>query len=131
VLTQVPQGHVGNRIVTEQLARRLRDEHLAAVPGRADASRTMDAEADIPLAADRRLAGMDAHAHQKRCSLRPRVLAEASLARNRSRHPVLRTPEGDEEGVPLCIDLVATVLGEALAQDPLMIRERHAVAVSS
>src|SRR6266545_2899052 len=51
VLAEVSEEDVRNGIVAEQLSRGLRNEHLAAVPGRADAGRPMHTEADVPLAA--------------------------------------------------------------------------------
>jgi len=59
------------------------------------------------------------------------MVCKPPLTRDRRRDRVLRPPEGDEERVALCIDLVAAVLGEGLAQDPLVILERFAVASSS
>ena len=61
-------------------------------------------------------------------SVGPRVLRKRALARDRGGHGVLGAPERDEERVPLRVDLVAAVLRERVAQDPLVIRERFAVA---
>src|SRR5207302_11231224 len=56
VFSEVAQGYVRQRVVPEELPRRLRDQHVAAVPGGGNASGAVDAEADVALAADGRLA---------------------------------------------------------------------------
>jgi hypothetical protein len=104
VLTEVSQGDVGDGVVAEQLASGLRDEHLTAVPGRADARRAVDAEADVTLASHGRLARVDAHPHAKLCVVGPHVLRKPALTRDRGRHGVLGPPEGDEERVP-CVSI--------------------------
>src|SRR6266545_4938918 len=63
VLTEVAQRDVGQWIIPEQFAGRLRDEHLSAPTGRADPGGSVHAEADVALLADSRLAGMDAHTY--------------------------------------------------------------------
>ena len=119
-----------DRVVAQQLARGLRDEHLAAVPCCADAGRAVDAEADVALAAHGRLARVDAHADPELASP-----SGQSCSASRRWHAigssdgVLGPAEGDEERVALRVDLVAAVLGEGLAQDPLMVVERLAVAL--
>ena len=50
-----PVGELG----LDQLARRLRDQHLPAVAGRADPRRARDVEADVAGRAEQRLAGVD------------------------------------------------------------------------
>jgi hypothetical protein len=101
------------------------------MPGCADASRPVDAESDVALAADGRLARVDPHAHAERAPVGPCVLGEAALRRERGRHRVLCPTERDEERVPLRVDLVAAVFGERVTQDPLVIGERLAISVSS
>src|SRR6266849_9907622 len=73
---------------------------------------------------------MNAHAYTKLGAVGPDVLGKPALRCDRRRHRVLGATEGDEERVPLRVDLVAAVLGERLAQDPLVIGERVAVAIS-
>ena len=90
----------------------------------------MHTEADITLTTDGGLAGVDTHADTKLGVVRPGMFFETALAGDRSRHRVLGPPEGNEERVSLRVDLVASVFGEGLAQDPLMILECFAVAVA-
>jgi hypothetical protein len=63
-----------------------------------------------------RLSRMDPHSHVQLGSVRPAVLGEGSLRVNGGTHRVLRTPEGDEEGVTLGVDLDAAVFGERFAE---------------
>ena len=91
----------------------------------------MHAEADVALATNRRLAGVNAHPYPKLRVIRPRVLCQPVLAGDRRRHGVLRPSKGDEEGVALGVDFVPVVLGEHLSEDPLVIRERIPVALTS
>ena len=57
----------------------LRDEHLAAVPRRADPGGPMDVEADVPALGRGRLARMDAHPDAERGLGRPVVAGERAL----------------------------------------------------
>ena len=61
VLSEIQQRNRRNRVVAEQFARRLRSEHLAAMPGSADPSRPVHTEADVARAADRRFTGVNSH----------------------------------------------------------------------
>ncbi len=131
MLTEVTKGDVRDGIVAEQFARRLGHEHLAAVPCRGDPRPAVDTESDIALTAHRRLARVDAHADTQLSVVGPRMLGEAELARDRAGDGVLGAPEGDEERVSLRVDLVAAVLGERLAEDPLVVGERPTVDVAS
>ena len=56
---------------------------------------------------------------------------QPALTGDRCQNGILRAPEGDEERVALGVDLVAAVLGVRFPQDPLVIPERLAVALSS
>ena len=87
---------------------RLRDEHLAAVPGRADAGGAVDVEADVAALGRGRLAGVD----------RPSVRAAAprdghswrgkrTLCVDRRVDGVPGARERDEELVAAAVDLVA------------------------
>jgi hypothetical protein len=66
----------------------------------------VNTEADIALATHRRFARMDAHANTQVSVIRPGVLLETALRHDRRRYRVLGSPESDEEGVSLRVDLV-------------------------
>ena len=82
MLSEVAQRHVGRQVVLGDLTRRTGDEHLPAVGGGADARGAGDADADVALAADRRLAGVDAHPHPERVVLGPLRLGKRPLRRD-------------------------------------------------
>ena len=86
-----------------QVSYRLREEHLSAVAGSCDARRAMHVQTDVTLVALHRLPRVqaDAHAH--------RALRQHALGVDRSRDGIRRTREGDEERVPLSVDLHALV----------------------
>ena len=58
------------------------------------------------------------------------MLVERSLDLGRGRHGLTGPGEGDEEGVPLRIDLLAFVAGEDLAQDGALIRQQVGVGIT-
>jgi len=121
VLPKVARGDVGQRIVPQQLARRLRNKHLTAVPGGANAGGAVNPEADVALLADRWLASVNAHAHAELCALGPALLRKAVLGFDGRGDRVRRAWKGDEEGVALRVDLPSTVLVECLPQDSLVV----------
>jgi hypothetical protein len=59
---EVSERDLGAELVLDQLPRRGRQQHLAAVGDRADARSSMDGEPDVPSVVRRRLAGVDADA---------------------------------------------------------------------
>ena len=89
-LAEVVDADAFGQLVAEQRARRLRDEDLAAVAGRADPRRAHDVEPDVALVADRRLAGVQAHPHAD--VLRPAATRRRAARAVRRRPP--RPPTG-------------------------------------
>jgi hypothetical protein len=101
-----------------EIRRRLREQHLAAVPGGGDPRRAVHVEADVALVAEPlRLAGVHAHPHAHRPVARPRVGGERALRVGGAGHRVPRPPEDVEEGVALRVDLPPTVLPERASHD--------------
>src|SRR5436190_6578181 len=62
MLAEVPKGSALD-LLSKQVTRRLRDEHLSAMGGRTNAGPAVNVLADIALGGDRRLAGVDADPH--------------------------------------------------------------------
>ncbi len=87
----------------DQLARRLRGEHLAAVPHRRDSRRAVDVDPDVALVGDYRFPGVDPHPDANRS------VAERVLSCPRRRERIGGTREGDEERIALRVDLDAAV----------------------
>jgi hypothetical protein len=120
VLTQVTHGEPG----VEQVSGRPRHEHLAAVAGAHYPCTVMDVDADVALLRYDRLARVEPHpdAHLP--------VGERLLTLERRRGCVGRTREGDEERVPLGVDLDAAVARERLAQRAPVLCEHRGVAVA-
>ena len=109
--------------VADELARRLRDEHLPAVAARRDPRAKMDVGAHVPLVAEMRCAGVQSHSHPQstRCQ---RLIALLGTGER-----TLRRGEDVEEGVSLGVDLDPTVLLEGIAQRPTVLCEARRVSL--
>ena len=92
------------------VARRLREQDLAAVAGGGDARREVDVRAYVPFVVDIRRAGVQAHAHAH-LTRRERPLA----LRGTSERTVCGGKR-EEERVPLRIDLDTAVAVESIPQ---------------
>ena len=90
----------------------------------------MHAHADVPFAADRRLACVHPHAHAQLLALRPRVRCQRPLRVDGGADGILHAAGRGEEGVALRVDLRAVVLGQGGADDPLVVGERRPVLVA-
>ena len=89
-------------LVHQQVACRVRDEHLPAVRSRADPRCAVDGDADVAaLAGQRRLAGVDTHPHLRLLDVAPVVLRQGALTGRGAVDRRARAPEGDEERVAL------------------------------
>src|SRR3954447_15216725 len=110
---------------------RARKQHLAAVARVAAPPGLVDRVADVPVGADARLAGVEAHAHAQLDAFRPLVLRERALAGAYRRDRRARAAEDDEEGVALGVDLDPARLAERLAQEPAVRAQHLAVAVTA
>ncbi len=109
----------------DEIACFLRQQHLTPVPGRCDACSFVYVVSDVALLDQVRSAGVDAHAHADL------AFGERVLRLPRRLEGAGRGWEGDEEGVPLRIDLDATVAGDGLAQDVTMLPERLCIPVGA
>ena len=102
----------------------LRKQDLAAVAGARHASRPMDVEAQVLVADERRLAGVQTDADPNLSVLRPGVLRQHLLDRGGAGAGIERALEHDEKGVALGPELMAAVGGQCLALDRVM-REQN------
>ena len=100
-------------LVLEQCLRRLRDEHLPAVAGRADPSGAINRQARVAAAAGDRLARVQAHPHLDLDALGPRMREQSQLTLDGGQERIARAREGDEERVALGVHLVAAVGSKA------------------
>ena len=104
--------------------RGLGDEDLPAVAGCADPRAPVDVHADVALVGDDRLTGVDAHPDADRAG------GERSLGCSGGGDCPFRGREGDEEGVPLRVDLDAAVARERFPQHPPMLAEEVRVPLA-
>ncbi len=112
------------RLVVDQRASRLRQQHLAAVADGCDARALVHVDPDVSLMGHPRLAGVEPHPDADR------PIGQASLCVH-GRGGRVRSPrESHEERVTLCIDLDAVVGRTGRAHDPTMIVECGAVPVA-
>jgi hypothetical protein len=119
VLAEVAYG----RVVGQQRSRRGREQHLAAVPRRGDASGLMQVEADVLAVDDRRRAAVEPHAHADRAA------GERPLSVERRGERVARRGEREEERVALRAQLHAVPHGERIAEATPMLCQRARVGV--
>ncbi len=96
---------------------------MAALAGGAEPRRSHDVEPEIPLAADGRLARVQAHPHPDDRAVRPLVGGVGALRLDRGRDSVAGAGEGEEERVALRVDLDAPALAEPLAHQPAVVAE--------
>ena len=127
VLAEVAEGDLAREVVLHEPRGRRGEEDLPAVTGVADPRGLVDREADVPVLAERRLAGMDAHAHTYDRPPGPLLARERLLAGDCPLDGRARAPEDREEGVALPVDLGAARLVEGLPQELVVDRENAAV----
>src|SRR6185437_6966606 len=104
---QVPEPRAA--LSPAERLRRVRDEDLAAVPGRGDPGGPVDRHPDRVAALDSDVAGVEAHPDTYPGPVRPRLALERSLAVDGRRDRVARALEHDEEAVALSPTLIATM----------------------
>ena len=84
--------------------------------GCANPGRPVDIDTQVPAAFYARLTRVQTHPHAQRDSLRPSLLSQQPLCRNRRRHPILRPLKGRKELISAALHLVATRIRHRLAQ---------------
>ena len=116
--------------VLEQGMRRLREQDLPAVPGRADARRAMDGQAEVAVRVERCLAGVNAHPYSHVDPVGPRVLRERLARGHGGRHGIAGAPEDRVGPVPLGLHLLAARLLHRFPEDAPVIGQDGAVPVA-
>jgi hypothetical protein len=129
-VAEVAEAEALRQLVPHEIGGSAREEHLAAVTGVSDSRGLVHREADVAVAAEARLAGVDAHPHPHRDSLRPVVTGERKLPSARCGGGRSRAAEDGEERVPLGLDLDAAGLCEGSAHEPVVRAQNFAVAVT-
>jgi len=119
VLSEI--AHLG----LDQVAGRLGDEDLPAVPGAGDSRCPMDVQTDVARTAGTRLPGMDAAAHAY-----PIEVGERSLDLDRGGDRLVCALERNEKAVALDVDLYSVVYCETLANATVVLFEERCVLVA-
>ena len=107
----------------EQLRRRGRHEHLAAMAAPPDPRRPMDADPDVALVAGDGMGGVKAHPHLERTVVRPRVSRELPLRLDGRARRIVGRRNAMKKASP-CVSTSLPPHRNAAAQTPLMIVER-------
>ena len=110
-------------VAAEEVACRLREQDLATMACCRDPCRAVNVDANVALVGYDWLSGVQANPNPDR-RVRQRLLR---LHRRCER--VLRTRKGDEEGVPLGVDLDSSVVHKCLPQKAPVFSERIRVPV--
>ena len=117
-------AEVANGLAADEVARRLRQEDLPAVPGGGDARRAVDVDPDVALLGYDRLARVEPHAHADRPA------AERCLPIGGGRDRVGGARERDEERVALRVHLDAAVPRKGLPQHTTVLAQQLRVALA-
>ena len=102
---------------------RRREQDLAAVGEVGDPGRLVDRVADVAVLAQGGLAGVEADSHPARADQGP-LRGDGGC----DRRP--RARKGNEEGVPVAVDLDPAVLGEGLPEQLVVLREQRSVTLA-
>ena len=121
---QTVLAEVANGLAGDEVARRLRQEHLPAVPGGGDPRRAVDVDPDVALVGHDRLARVEPHADADR------PVAERRLPVGGGGDRVGGARERDEERVALRVHLDAAVPRESLAQHTAVLAQQLRVALA-
>ena len=121
MLPEVAQAEIRGQRSRHESSGHVRDEYLSAVSGGTDASRPMDVEPHVVIAAEHRLAAVQAHPHANSSRVgRPRFGGKCAVGSGGRLHGGERTPEDDEERVALRRDFDAPRLVEGRAEQRLV-----------
>ena len=129
MLAQVAEGDVGDR-GADKVAGRRRDENLPAVSGPGDAGGADDVEAVVSRLGEAGLPGVDADSDTNRGAPRPAGGSERLLRLDGRPDAVARPSIGEEERVPLGVDLLPAVLLEGGPDERVVLLEERSVFVS-
>ena len=126
-LAEIADRDARGQLVLDELSRGPREQHLPSVAGGRNTSGLVNAEPDVAILADARLARVQPHPHLDLDPVGPGVRGEITLSIDCRCDSVLASLEGDEERVALGVDLPAVVCRERGSQDALMLGEHVAV----
>ena len=114
---------IQHAVARDEVARRLRQKHLAAMAHGCDPRGAMDIDPGVALVRDQRFPGVQTHTNTYRgCKRR--------LSGVRGRNGIRGAREHDEESISLRIHLHPLVASKGLTQNAAMLRERLHIRVA-
>ena len=116
--------------VLDELAGRVRQQHLTAVGDRADPRRAMYPQPDVALLPDDGLSGMQPHPHAHLATLGPGVLRKRPLRDHHGFQRRVRAAEREEEPVALRVDLTTLARLSRLPEDAPVLTEHSSISVA-
>jgi hypothetical protein len=117
-------------LVGHQVPRRLREQHLTAMPGRHDARGAMNVDADVVTIDHPRLTGVQPHPHSHLAAVRPGVGRKRPLPIRCGQERLPGRAEHDEKSVPFHPDLAPVVRRERRAQQGAMAGQQVGVRIA-
>jgi hypothetical protein len=127
---EIAHRHPGGEIAPDEIGRHLGEQNLATVARRHNACPLMQRQAGIAFLRANRCSRMDAHTHANWGVLGPWMTRQPSLGVGRGKHRLRRSAEDHQEGVPLGVDLNASVALEGTPQEHPMGFQEGRVAVT-
>jgi hypothetical protein len=129
-LAEIPQPDRGRQLGAEQLPGGPGEQHLPAMPSRADPCRAVHIQAGVVLADHDRLARVDPHPDAQHRAVGPGMGGKHPLPGNGRRHRIAGLGKGNEEGVAFGADLAAVESGEGGPKQPSMLGQDLDVPVA-
>ena len=117
MLTEVGEADAGRQAPGRDGLGCAGHQHLAAVAGCRDARGAVDVQSNVVVAAERPLAGVEAHPDPDAHPLRPGLGGQCALRRAGRDHRVRRGGKDREEGVPFGAELGAVGGRDRLAEE--------------
>jgi len=90
----------------------------------------MDVEADVVVAAESSLAGVETHPHSDRGRLRSRNRSQPALRLGSCGDRIEGRAKDREEGIPLGAELDPTVSGDRITEEPVVRREQGRISIT-
>ena len=106
MLSDIPQAHAIWEVMLHQIAGRLGEQHLSAMPGAHDPCASVEIQTNVPLGGKLWFPGVQAHAHPDPHAFRPGMSEEEALRIYGSFDGIGGACKGHKKGLSRRIDLV-------------------------
>src|SRR3990170_8612638 len=129
MLAKVPQRHTIGKVVTEVLARGLREQDLPTVSSGHDAVRTVNIQAQVSSADERGLPRMQPNAHPHRRAFRPCMHRQRPKGFYRSGDGIGGRRKCNEERISLRVELMSSPILKHRAHDTPLVGKDLSIPV--